>query len=326
MLPLCFYYVKLSELCGEIKGHPFEIGQNMKVLKSHTVNNVDHKIRVIDYVLVIFKDFILTRSMIKKAFKKGLIEIDGQKAKGSEWVETGHEISLLQNDEAIPEPFEMKLEIVFEDEHLAVIIKPAGIVVSGNMYRTIVNAVQYNISKSILSDALPWPRPIHRLDMQTSGLLIIAKTQLASIELGKQLENKTLKKRYRAIVIGEVQERITFDSDIDNQHANSELIKVKTINSIKSKYLSLVDLFPHTGRTHQLRIHTYRNVTPILGDKLYGDVKNTKLHKGLFLAAVEIAFTHPSTKELVNLKINQPKKFDSIIEREERMWKKKQLG
>ena len=298
----------------------------MRILKSHKVDKLVDEIRIIDYVLVIFKDFVLTRSMMKKAFKKGLIEVDGQKSIGSEWVKAGQEISLLQSEENAPEPFEMKLEIVFEDEHLAVIVKPAGIVVSGNMYRTIVNAVQYNISKSNLPDTLPWPRPIHRLDMQTSGLLIIAKTQLAAIELGKQLENKTLKKRYRAIVIGEVFDKSIFDSNIENQHANSELIKVKTINSIKSKFLSLVDLFPHTGRTHQLRIHTSNNGTPILGDKLYGDIENTKLHKGLFLAAVEITFIHPSTKEVINLKIDQPTKFDSLIEREKRMWEKKQLG
>ena len=281
---------------------------------------------MIDYALEIFSDFILTRSMMKKSIKKGLILIDSKKSNGSEWVKEGHTISLLENEENAPEPFEMKLEIIYEDEHLAVINKPAGIVVSGNMYRTIVNAVQYNIVKSKLDDALPWPRPIHRLDMQTSGLLIIAKSQLASVELGKQLENKTLKKRYRAILVGDVYDKVEFKSKIEGHKANSELVRVKTIDSIKSKKLSLVDLYPHTGRTHQLRIHTSENGTPILGDKLYGDIENTKLHKGLFLSAVEITFTHPETKELINLKINQPKKFDSLLEREERMWAKKQLG
>jgi len=311
---------KLQVELIELKTH------QLKILKQHRVEQIPDKIRLIDYAMDVFQDFILTRSMVKKILKKGLIEIDGQKAKGGEWIAVGQEISLFQSEENTPEPFEMKLEIVFEDEHLAVIVKPAGIVVSGNMYRTIVNAVQYNISKSNLPDALPWPRPIHRLDMQTSGLLIIAKTQLASIELGKQLENKTLKKRYRAILVGEVDDELSFKSDIDNQTAHSELVKVKTINSIKSKHLSLVDLFPHTGRTHQLRIHTSENGTPILGDKLYGDLENTKLHKGLFLSAVEITFTHPKTKEIINLKIDQPAKFDSLLEREERMWEKKQLG
>ena len=298
----------------------------MKVLKSHKVNVLNRETRVLDYTLEIFNDFILTKSMMKKAFKKGLIEVDGLKARGSEWIEVGQDISLLQSEENAPEPFEMKLEIVFEDEHLAVIVKPAGIVVSGNMYRTIVNAVQYNINKSKLPDALPWPRPIHRLDMQTSGLLIIAKSQLAAVELGKQLEEKTLKKRYRAILVGEVDNKVSFKSHIEKQTSHSELVKVKTINSIKSQQLSLVDLFPHTGRTHQLRIHTSKNGTPILGDKLYGDLENTKLHKGLFLSAVEITFKHPDTKETINLKINQPTKFDSLLEREERMWEKKQMG
>jgi len=298
----------------------------VKVIKSHKVTEDNREIRVLDYALEIFGDFILTRSMMKKTFKKGLITINGNKANGSEWIKSGQEISLLQNEENPPEPFEMELEIVYQDEHLAVVVKPAGIVVSGNMYRTIVNAVQYNISKSKLEDALPWPRPIHRLDMQTSGLLIIAKSQLASVELGKQLENKTLKKRYRAILVGEVLEKIEFKSEIDGHKAHSELIRVKTVNSVKSGKLSLVDLFPHTGRTHQLRIHTSENGTPILGDKIYGDIENTKLHKGLFLSAVEISFSHPKTKETINLKIPQPAKFNSLLEREKRMWEKKQLG
>ena len=299
----------------------------MKILKQHTVTNHQlDKTRLVDYALDIFGDFILTRSMMKKTIKKGLIEIDGKKANGSEWIIEGQVIFLFENEENAPEPFEMKLEVIFEDEHLAVIIKPAGIVVSGNMYRTIVNAVQYNIAKSRLDDALPWPRPIHRLDMQTSGLLIIAKSQLASVELGKQLENKTLKKRYRAVLVGETENKIVFKSEINGHKSHSELVKVKTINSIKSEKLSLVDLYPHTGRTHQLRIHTSENRTPILGDKIYGDIENTKLHKGLFLSAVEINFIHPETKKEVNLKIQQPTKFDSLLEREERMWEKKQLG
>lgn len=298
----------------------------MKIIKIHTVTTLSEKIRLVDYALDIFKDFILTRSMFKKAFKKGAIKLDGKETKGGEWIRIGQEIILYQTEENIPEPFELKLEIIFEDEHLAVIVKPAGIVVSGNMYRTIVNAVQYNIKKSILDDALPWPRPIHRLDMQTSGLLIIAKSQLAAVELGKQLENKTLKKRYRAIVVGQAPDRITYKTNIEKHIAHSELITIKTINSIKSKHLSLVDLYPHTGRTHQLRIHTSENNIPILGDKLYGDIKNTKLHKGLFLSAVEITFLHPKTQEEINLKINQPSKFDSLLAREENMWKNKQKG
>ena len=298
----------------------------MKIIKSHTVTSLTDNTRLIDYALDIFNDFILTRSMLKKTLKKGAIKLDGKVAKGGEWVKIGQEITLYQTEENKPEPFELKLEIVFEDEHMAVIIKPAGIIVSGNQYRTIVNAVQYNINKSNLPDALPWPRPIHRLDMQTSGLLIIAKTQLASIELGKQLENKTIKKRYRAILMGEAPNKAEYRTDIENQTAHSELVNIKTIKSIKSKHLSLVDLYPHTGRTHQLRIHTSENNMPILGDKLYGSIENTKLHKGLFLSAVEITFQHPETKEIMNLKINQPNKFDALLEREEKMWIKKLKG
>ncbi|MCK5781241.1 MAG: RluA family pseudouridine synthase [Flavobacteriales bacterium] len=298
----------------------------MKVLKSHIVPNLENDSRLLDYCLDIFRDFILSKSMLKKKIKKGAIKLNGKDTNGSEWLKEGQEITLLQIEENPPMPFNLDLDIVFEDEQLAVIVKPAGIVVSGNQYRTIVNAIQYNIKKSTLVDALPWPRPIHRLDMQTSGLLIVAKTQLAAVELGKQLENKTLRKRYRAIVMNKAPEKASYTSDIDGFKSHTELVCIETTKSIKSNYLSLVDLHPHTGRTHQLRIHCSQNHLPILGDKLYGPKENTKLHKGLFLSAVEISFIHPKSKTEVNLSIEQPKKFDTLLEREKIMWQKKLKG
>ena len=288
----------------------------MKILKSHTVTYIINKTRLLDYSLAIFSDFILSKSMLKKTFKKNNILLNNKVATGSEWVENNDIVSLLQSNTPIPKPFNIELKIVYEDSNLAVIIKPAGIVVSGNKYNTITNAVQYNIKKSLNNDALDYPRPVHRLDSATSGLLLIAKTQLAAIELGKQLENKTVTKRYRAILVGKIENNLEFTSDIDGKKSHSKLELVKTTPSKNNGFLSLVDLYPLTGRTHQLRIHTSENGHSILGDKLYSPNGKTLLKKGLFLSAVEITFTHPETKEIINISIDQPSKFDKVLSRE----------
>lgn len=250
--------------------------------------------------------------MMKKTLKKGVISVDGNVAYGSEWVKNNQEIVLHNTIEKAPKAFDLKLNIIFEDDDMAVIVKPAGIAVSGNKFNTIVNALQGNIEKSKNNNALPYPRPVHRLDSQTSGLLLIAKTQLATLELGKQFKNKSIKKRYRAILIGDAPEQIVYKTKIENKISHSDLIKVKTTIHKQLGTISLVDLFPHTGRTHQLRIHTSENNIPILGDKLYGG-DNNKQKKGLFLSAVEISFQHPATKKEMNFSINQPKKFDMVL-------------
>ena len=111
---------------------------------------------------------------------------------------------MIDNENKPPKPYELNLEIIFEDESLAIINKPAGISVSGNKYRTIQNALLANLRTSSEPDSLKWPRPVHRLDYATSGLLIIAKTSSALVSLGKQFEERRIKKSYKAIVIGKV--------------------------------------------------------------------------------------------------------------------------
>jgi len=215
------------------------------------------------------------------------------------------------------------LDIVFEDEDMAVIIKPAGINVSGNQFKTVQNALNYNLTPSSKIDKLPWPLPVHRLDNQTSGLLIIAKTKGARIQLGKDFENKTITKHYHALVIGQLLKTGTISAPVDGKKSDSLYTSIRTVKSLKNEWISLIELSPLTGRTHQLRIHCSSIGHPILGDKLYGDEGMILKAKGLFLAAIRLTLNHPISGEPLQFEIPTPYKFIKRLENEERRFNAK---
>ncbi|PKP13209.1 MAG: RNA pseudouridine synthase [Bacteroidetes bacterium HGW-Bacteroidetes-3] len=292
----------------------------MNLLHSHIVPKGIENIRLQNYAPKIFYDFIPSNAGIKKAIKRGQILINGEIALTGTFVHFGQVIDLLETPQSQPKIFELKLGILFEDNYMAAIHKPAGFSVSGNAYKTIYNALPFNLGKSTEPDALPWPTPVHRLDNQTSGILLIAKTKTAQIALGNQFENHTIQKKYCAIVIGEVLKNGKINTPIEDKTAETDFEVVTVINSLKHKHLSLLNVYPKTGRTHQIRIHLASINHPIFGDKLYVEKKMLHRGKGLFLCAYEISFLHPKTSEVINLKIEIPHKFESLLLREQRRW------
>jgi 23S rRNA pseudouridine1911/1915/1917 synthase len=210
------------------------------------------------------------------------------------------------------------LDIIFEDEHLAVIFKPAGISVSGNLFKTIQNALLYNIKISKEPDALDWPLPVHRLDNQTSGLLLIAKTKLARVKLGQAFESKTILKKYQAVIIGKTNNSGEINTDVDDKSSQSHYKLIDSVPSLKNEFLSLIELEPKTGRTHQLRIHCASINHPILGDKLYGDEGMILKNKGLFLCATTISFNHPYSLQDLTFSTPTPHKFLKRMDNEKR--------
>ena len=295
----------------------------MLILETHIVTEEEIPGRLIDFAIKTFTN-IPSRSGIKKAIKRGNIRIDGNEAGEGIWLQTGQKIELVDLENKPPKIFQLPLTVVFEDEHLAVIVKPPGFPVSSNRFKTIQNALLFNLKLSTEKDTLKIPRPVHRLDYPTSGLLVVAKTASALMQLGQQFENKQIRKRYRAIVVGKVPEEGIINTPIEGQQALSRYKLVKHGRSLHIKWMSIVDIFPETGRTHQLRIHLSGIGFPILGDDKYGDVAVRLKGKGLFLSAVEISFTHPKTGKALNVNIGQPKKFDSFFEREQKRWMKYQ--
>lgn len=235
-------------------------------------------------------------------------------------MQVGQTIDLLETPQSQPKIFELPLEILFEDHYMAAVHKPAGFSVSGNAYKTIYNALPFNLKKSTEPDALPWPTPVHRLDNQTTGILLIAKTKTAQIALGNQFENHTIQKKYCAIVIGEMLTNGKIKTPIDDKTAETDFEVVSSVNSLRFAHLSLLNVFPKTGRTHQIRIHLASIDHPIFGDKLYLEEKMLHRGKGIFLCAQEITYRHPKTSEEINLKIEIPHKFESLLLREQRRW------
>ena len=164
----------------------------MKILQSHIVPPSSTPAeRISEYARKIFPN-IPSRKGIKKAILRNEILLNGKPVETGRWVQPGNQIDWVDLELKMPKILPLKLEVVFEDEHLAVINKPAGIIVSGNQFRTVENALLHNISKSIEKDSLRKPRAVHRLDSPTSGLLLVAKTALAHLKLSQQFEAKTI--------------------------------------------------------------------------------------------------------------------------------------
>ena len=171
--------------------------------------------------------------------------------------------------------------------------------------------MEQNINKSNQCDAVK-PRPVHRLDYPTTGLLLIGKTS-SSIQLLNQLfEHKKIKKIYHAITIGKMNSDGFILSKVNRKEAKSSYKTIHTVKSERFEFLNLVKLSPKTGRRHQLRVHLLSIGNPILGDQKYGIESLILKGKGLYLHASQLDFIHPFTKENLTLTSALPKKFNLI--------------
>lgn len=284
----------------------------MQLVETHNVEKLEIPIRFQEYGIGIFNT-IPTKSGIKKAIKKELIFIDGILATTSKYISGGEKIELYQSENSSTfERLQIDLEVLFEDDYLAIIYKPAGILVSGNKFVTIANGLTQNLKKSTLSDAVK-PQPIHRLDYPTSGLLLIGKTSASIIELGKLFKNKEIQKTYFAISIGKMNSEGFINSFIDKKEAYTNYTVLQSVISKRFEFLNLVKLLPKTGRKHQLRKHLLSVGNPILGDKEYFLDDKILNGKGLYLHAATLEFIHPFTKEKIAISKDLPKKFTKIF-------------
>lgn len=281
-------------------------------IETHTVPQIPKRQRLQEYGVGIFEAFP-TKSALKKALKKGYIKVDGRIASTATLISGGEQISLdIPLEITTKRSFEFPLEVLFEDVHLAIIHKPAGIEVSGNKFKTLANALPRNLEPSSLSDATI-PQPVHRLDYATTGIVLVGKTASSIRALNKLFEEKKIVKTYYAITIGDMKPNGRIETAIDGKPAQSDYEVMKSVPSNRFGFLNLVKLHPKTGRRHQLRKHLFSIGHPILGDKDYGLDGLVLKGKGIYLHALTLEFDHPFTKKPIHITDELPEKFGKIF-------------
>ena len=269
----------------------------------------------------------LSRSRIKELVQAGEILVNGKKSKVSYKVQKGDliQVTILPLEPLALEAENIPLDIVYEDEDVIVVNKPQGMVVhpaAGHPSHTLVNALLYHTRD--LADSPEGFRPgiVHRIDKDTSGLLMVAKNAAARESLEKQLAAKSNKRQYLAIVHGNfAEEEGTIDAPIGRNPKDRKQMAVvekgkRAVTHFKvlEQYqgYSLVDCQLETGRTHQIRVHMAYIGHPLAGDPLYGPRKTLAGH-GQFLHAKTLGFEQPSTGEWLEFSVQPPEIFQQTV-------------
>jgi len=209
----------------------------------------------------------------------------------------------------------LDLDLVYVDDWLAVINKPAGLVTSGPRRRTLTAALPHNLPTSPRPDAMPRPHPVHRLDARTRGLVVVARTHSANVELSRAFQERPVFKRYRALVGGSLTGEGVVDLPVDGRSARSRWRCISVAQAPVTDTLTTVDLWPETGRKHQLRRHLASLGHPVLGDGLHTESGPVLKGQGLMLAAVQLRLPHPHTGQPLDIEIPEPDKLVTFRQR-----------
>lgn len=273
----------------------------------------------------------ISRSRVQQLIDEGYILVNGRKAKASYQVRIGDEVSVTIPD---PQPLEVvaeeiPLNIIYEDKDLAVINKPAGMTVHpapGHSRGTLVNALLARCHD--LSGIGGYLRPgiVHRLDKDTSGLMLVAKNDLAHLRLAKAIKQRKVKRIYMGLVHGVPSPRQgCIDAPIGRHPVRRKEMTVTPINSRPaitnykvieefSSY-SLIEARLETGRTHQIRVHMAYIGHPIVGDPVYGRRKGNLGLRTQALHAARLVFSHPTTGEIMDFQAPLPTAFKEALDR-----------
>lgn len=270
----------------------------------------------------------ITRSQLKNLINDGHVTVNGQPVKPKYKVQAGDKISLVKPEPQSLEltPENIPLDIVYEDDDVIVVNKPQGMVVHpapGHPNHTLVNALLYHSPLSTINGTFR-PGIVHRIDKDTSGLLMVAKNDLAHQSLAEQLRNKTNKREYLALVYGQIKEdEGTIDAPLGrNPQDRKKQAVVKsgrhavTHFKVMKRYdnFTLVKCILETGRTHQIRVHMKYIGHPLVGDPLYGPRKVIG-KDGQFLHAALLGFKHPRTGEEMVFEAPLPENFQKMLDK-----------
>ena len=272
-----------------------------------------------------------SRSYIQKLIEKGNVTVDGQTCTSKKYkVSSGQQVDLLMPppENLSVEPENIPLDIVYEDEDVLVVNKPRGMVVhpaAGNYTGTLVNAVLYHCGERLSSiNGVIRPGIVHRIDKDTSGLLMIAKNNMAHESLSAQLAEHSITRRYTALVYHNLTEdEGTVDAPIGRDPKNRLRMAVTSLNSKRAvthwKVLerfgryTLIEARLETGRTHQIRVHMAYIHHPLVGDIVYGPKKQPLTEDGQMLHARVLGFVHPRTGEYMEFERPLPPEFTAVL-------------
>lgn len=274
----------------------------------------------------------LTRSAIKKLCDSGLVEINGKTAKASQRIEEGDEVKVI-----LPEPTgysaapqDIPVEIIYEDDDLAVINKPQGMTVhagNGNTDGTLVNALLFKLNNLSGIGGVIRPGIVHRIDKNTSGLLVVAKNDRAHLSLAEQIAQKTCRRTYIALLEGNLKD----DSGTVTTYIGrspTDRVKMAVVPPEKGKIAitdysvlgrnngyTLCKFDLQTGRTHQIRVHAKHLNHPVVGDDVYGRKKREFNLNGQLLHAYKLQFTHPTSGERLCFTAPVPDYFAKVLKK-----------
>ena len=273
----------------------------------------------------------ISRSMAQKKIKNKEVLVNGKEEKESYKLKVGDtvEIILTEPKETKLKSEDIPLDIVYEDEDIIVVNKAKGMVVhpgNGNPEGTLVNAI-LNHCKGTLSGIGGEIRPgiVHRIDKDTSGLLVIAKNDKAHINISEQIKNRQVKKIYTALIRGNLPEdRATINMPIGRSIQDRKKMAVRkdgkeavTHIEVQKRYqnYTLIKVKIDTGRTHQIRVHMAQIGYPIIGDEVYSNGKNEFGVKGQMLHSTILEFKHPTTNKVMHFEAELPQYFKDVLDR-----------
>ncbi len=271
----------------------------------------------------------LSRAKAQRLIVAGAVTVNGYPSKSSYRVEPGDQVAVTlpeePNSTVRPEP--IPLDVVYEDDHLLVVNKPSGMVVHpapGHPGGTLVNAVLAH-SPQVAGVGQPDRAGlIHRLDKETSGLIVIAKNEAALVAMQRQFKDRNVDKTYLALVEGQVQPRegiIDVPLGRDQRHRQKMAVaregkEARTMYRVVETFdhHTLLEVHPYTGRMHQVRVHLAWLGYPVVGDAVYGRRRQRLLQERHFLHAAQLCFTHPATSEKVTFQAPLPVELSVVLE------------
>lgn len=285
--------------------------------------------RIDKYLAEVMNDY--SRSFLQKQLKDGNVSVNEKTAKASLKVAEDDEVRIFipENKEPDIVPEDIPLDILYEDQQLLVVNKPKGMVVhpsAGHYSHTLVNALMFHCKDQLSGiNGVLRPGIVHRIDMDTTGALVVCKTDLAHQSLAEQLKIHSITRKYRAIVHGRLKEDFgTIEGTIGRHPTDRKKMAINVKNGKPAtthyKVLERFDQFTYveceleTGRTHQIRVHMSSIGHPLLGDVVYGPKKSSVPNlQGQTLHAMVLGFLHPVSNEYMEFTAPLPEYFEKLL-------------